>query len=84
MQHILWFADAPLPPRPPSPTAYLLSIYDETIIGYKDRSAIVNEEDGGKLGTMGNALQNVIVIDGRIVGTWRRMFGKDTLGIELK
>ena len=32
---------------------------------------------------MGNALQNVIVIDGRIVGTWRRTFGKDALGIEL-
>ena len=56
---------------------------DETIIGYKDRSAIVNEEDGGKLGTMGNALQNVIIIDGRIVGTWRRTLGKDTLGVEL-
>ena len=79
----LWFADAPLPPRSPSPTAYLLSIYDEYIIGYRDRSAIGSAEDGARLGAMGNALQNVIVIDGRIVGTWRRMFGKDTLGIEL-
>ena len=32
---------------------------------------------------MGNALQNVIVIDGRIVGTWRRTLGKDALGVEL-
>ena len=79
----LWFADAPLPPRPPSPTAYLLSIYDESTIGYKDRSAIVSADDGARLGTMGNALQNVIVIDGRIVGTWRRTLGKDTLGVEL-
>ena len=78
-----WFVNAPLPPPAPSPTAYLLSIYDETIIGYKDRSAIVSAEDGARLGTMGNALQNVMVIDGRIVGTWRRTFGKDTLGVEL-
>ena len=40
-------------------------------------------EDGARLGTMGNALQNVIVLDGRIVGTWRRTLGKDTLGVEL-
>ena len=78
-----WFTDAPLPPRAPSPTAYLLSIYDETIIGYKDRSAIVSAEDGARLGTMGNALQNVMVIDGRIVGTWRRTLGKGKLGVEL-
>ena len=78
-----WFADAPLPPPAPTPTAYLLSIYDETIIGYRDRSAIVSAEDGARLGTMGNALQNVIVLDGRIVGTWRRTLGKDTLGVEL-
>jgi len=79
----LWFADAPWPPRSPSPTAYLLSIYDETIIGYKDRSAIVSAEDGARLAAMGNALQNAIVLDGRIVGTWRRTLGKDMLGVEL-
>jgi hypothetical protein len=78
-----WFADAPLPPPAPSPTAYLLSIYDETIIGYKDRRAIVSAEDGARLGAMGNALQNVIVIDGRVVGTWRRTLGRETLGVEL-
>jgi len=79
----LWLADAPLPPRAPSPTAYLLSIYDETIIGYKDRRAIVSAEDGGRLATMGNALQNVLVIDGRVEGTWRRTLGKDVLDVEL-
>jgi hypothetical protein len=67
-----WSADNALPPREPSPTAYLLSIYDEYTIGYKDRSAIVTVEDGERLVAMGNALQNVIVIDGQIVGTWRR------------
>ena len=78
-----WFADAPLPPRAPSPAAYLLSIYDEYTIGYKDRSAIISAEDGARLGAMGNALQNVMVIDGRIVGTWRRTLAKNTLGVEL-
>jgi len=78
-----WFADDPLPPRSPSPTVYLLSIYDEYTIGYKDRRAIVSAEDGARLATMGNALQNVIVMDGRIVGTWRRTLAKTSLVIEL-
>ncbi len=78
-----WFVDDPLPPRSPLPTVYLLSIYDEYTIGYKDRRAIVSAEEGARLATMGNALQNVIVIDGRIVGTWRRELSKTTVRIDL-
>src|SRR5262245_50797533 len=33
-----WFSESAPPPEPASPTASLLSIYDEYIIGYKDRS----------------------------------------------
>lgn len=78
-----WFAGEDMPPREPSPAAYLLSIYDEYTIGYKDRSAIGEREYGERLQAMGNALQNVIVIDGRIAGTWRREVKKATLLIEL-
>jgi hypothetical protein len=77
-----WFTDGPLPPRSPSPMAHLLSIYDEYTIGYRDRRAIVSAEDGARLATMGNALQNVIVIDGRIVGTWRRTWKQDKVMIK--
>jgi len=65
-----------------SPTAHLLSIYDEYISGYKDRNAIVSEEDGARLVGLGNALTAVIVVDGQIVGTWKRALGKDTVVIE--
>jgi hypothetical protein len=78
-----WFADDTLPKRDLSPTAYLLSIYDEYTIGYKDRSAIGTAEVGERLVAMGNALQNVIVIDGQIVGTWRRMVKKSSLLVQL-
>lgn len=67
-----WF---PVPPRTAtsaSPTAYLLSIYDEYISGYKDRSAIIEPGHARKLVGMGNALTSVIVIHGQIVGTWKR------------
>ncbi|MEZ4517127.1 MAG: winged helix DNA-binding domain-containing protein [Chloroflexota bacterium] len=78
-----WFGNESLPPREPSPTAYLLNIYDEYTIGYKDRRAISDDETMDALQAMGNALQNVIVVDGRIVGTWRRTLRKTEVSIEL-
>jgi hypothetical protein len=78
-----WFTNDTLPPRDPSPTAYLISIYDEYTIGYKDRSAIGEREHGERLMAMGNALQSVIVIDGQIVGTWRRTISKQEVTVEL-
>lgn len=67
----LWFP-ASGPGRAPSPTAYLLSLYDELISSYKDRSAMVEPRYAKKLVARGNALTAVIAIDGRIVGTWKR------------
>jgi len=32
---------------------------------------------------MGNALAYVVVVDGRIAGTWRRTFAKQTVRIQL-
>jgi hypothetical protein len=52
--------------------AYMLSIYDEIVSGYKDRSAIGEAEVGVKLLAMGNALTNIVLLDGQIVGAFRR------------
>ncbi len=78
-----WFAGDPRPPRDPSPTAYLVSIYDEYTIGYKDGRAIGSAAVGELLAGMGNALQNVIILDGQIVGTWRRAIKSGSLLIAL-
>ena len=66
-----------------SPTAYLLSVYDEYVSSYKDRSAINDAEVGLKLFTMGAALSYIVVVDGQIVGTWRRTLNKDTVSIKI-
>ncbi len=65
-----------------APMAHLLSIYDEYISSYRDRSAILSKEDGARLWGQGNALAYVIVLDGRIVGTWKRTIKKDSVAIE--
>jgi hypothetical protein len=76
------------PSRPPhvdgSPSAHLLSIYDEYISSYRDRRAIVSPQHGARLVGQGNALSGVIVVDGRIVGTWKRTLGKNAVAIRTR
>lgn len=77
-----WFADD-ASPRESSPTTYLLSIFDEYTVGYKDHSPIDRHGLGGTLRAMGNALQNVIILDGQIAGTWRRDVKRDAVYLSL-
>ncbi len=82
-----WF-DPALPaaaaPPAPEPTAYLLSIYDEYVIGYKEWSAIAADEDAARLRALANDLTNVVLVDGRIAGTWKRAIGKRRATVTLK
>jgi len=66
------------------PTAHLLSICDEYISSYKDRSAIGEAEFGPALIAMGNALSYIIVLDGQIAGTWRRTLKNTRAIVETK
>lgn len=71
-----WFHPNTVHEKTGPPSAHLLSIFDEYISSYKDRSAMVNEKDGEKLKSMGNDLTYVILLDGQIIGTWKRLQGK--------
>ena len=80
-----WFAASnAAAAMPSSPIAHLLSIYDEYVSGYKDRSAIINAANGARLSAMGNALAYIVVVRGQIVGTWKRAFDHGTVSIELE
>ena len=78
-----WFAPSVSTAGPALPTAYLLSVYDEYVSSYKDRRDINDADVGVKLFTMGSALSYIVVVDGQIVGTWRRTIGKDTVVVQI-
>jgi hypothetical protein len=78
-----WRSPVTTPAQIESPTIYLLPNYDEYIVGYADRSAIYDEQHGDKLDSRGNVLfNNTIVLDGVIVGTWKRTLKKREVVIE--
>ena len=71
-------------PKQRSPQAHLLSIYDEYTIAYKDRSALGAGHMGEILLRMGNALTAVLVLDGKIAGTWKRAIGKNAVDVVVR
>lgn len=73
-------ADISMPQETPS--AFALPGFDEYLLGYKDRGAVLDADHAEKVCPGGNGMfASTIVIDGCVVGTWKRVFKK--VGIEI-
>jgi hypothetical protein len=59
---------------------YLLPIYDEFIMGYKDRSAIMVFKNSKPKASF--RYDNMIVSDGQITGTWKRTIKTKSINLE--
>jgi Winged helix DNA-binding domain len=65
-----------------TPSAFALPGFDEYLLGYKDRSAVLDAAHAEKICPGGNGMfAATIVIDGRVVGTWKRVFKKTDIDI---
>jgi hypothetical protein len=61
---------------------FLLPPFDEYLVAYRDRSAALDPEYNTRVVPGGNGIFNpIIVIGGRVVGTWKRTFKKDTVAM---
>lgn len=76
-----WLSHHHLVPAINPAKAYLLPAFDEYGIAYKDRSAIVSSPD---YKTVGGQLTSAIVINGKVVGIWRRMIKNKQVVIGIK
>jgi len=80
-----WFSSSLSSEKAASPTAYLLPGFDEYLLGYRDRTAALNPAHATKVVPGANGMfKPIIVIDGRVVGTWKRTFKKDRVVIALQ
>lgn len=77
-------ADAPDQATHDESSVHLLPGFDEYLIGYKDRSAMLADEHAHKIipGKNGVFLPT-IVVNGQVVGTWKRKLKKDSIDITL-
>jgi len=64
-------------------SVHLLSGFDEFILGYRDRSAVLDAEHAQRVVPGGNGVfMPTIVQGGRVIGTWRRSVKKAQIAIE--
>jgi hypothetical protein len=79
-----WFKEANEYKKEKSPGVHLLPNYDEYTVGYTDRAEIFDTTHTNKLDSRGSILfQYVIVMDGRVAGTWKRTIKKNEVQIEV-
>lgn len=62
--------------------AYLLPAYDEFIISYKDRSALLTTDHHKKAISSNGLFRPIILVNRKAAGTWKRTIKKDTVIIE--
>ncbi len=61
----------------------LLPGFDEYVLGYRDRSAVLAPERGDAIVPGGNGMfKSTIVVDGEVVGTWSRRVAARTVQID--
>ena len=78
-----WLAPARAPARRDPPRVHLLPNFDELLVAYQHRGAAEGPELAGKRGARMEMIANhVVVVDGRVMGTWRRVAGKGAMVVE--
>ncbi len=77
-----WRSERPLPPPKHAPLAHLLPAFDEYLVGYADRTAVLENKlavnDGGGM------LAPTMVVGGQVQGTWKRVIKKKGVAIALR
>jgi hypothetical protein len=76
-----WFA---APDDVPAAAAHLLPQFDEYLVAYADRAAVLAPAHARRVNAGGGLLHPAVVAGGVVVGTWRRTFDKDRIVVELE
>jgi hypothetical protein len=81
-----WFDSHADADGPVTPLAHLLPNWDEYTVGYRDRAAALPADRpfDPALFPFGSILSNVVIIAGRVRGTWRRTITRGKVRVELR
>ena len=77
-------SDAPRHTGHDESSVHLLPAFDEYLLGYRDRTAVLAREDASKIVPGGNGVfRPTVVVGGRVVGTWKRRLRKNAIDLTL-
>jgi hypothetical protein len=78
-----WFSDSISIPAPDKNTVFLLPAYDEFTISYRDRTVSLTLEMHRKAISSNGIFRPIVVINGEVVGLWRKTTQKDKIRVEV-
>lgn len=79
-----WFSNSLQIPTLDKSQAYFLAAFDEFVISYKDRSAVLHADWNAHAISSNGIFKPIIVLDGQVIGTWKRSLKKEAVLIETK
>lgn len=71
-----------IPANPEQKSVHLLPAFDEFIISYKDRTASLPLENHQKAVSNNGVFWPIIVVNGKVAGTWKRTITKEHIIVE--
>ena len=77
-----WFDNSINVPTTLPDSVYLLPAFDEYLISYKNRSAVITDDHHSKAISNNGIFRPVIIVNGQISGLWKRTTKKDSILIE--
>jgi hypothetical protein len=80
--HIYWFTNFSSISKKDAEDVHLLPAFDEFIISYQDRSAALPFEKHNKAVSNNGIFRPVIVVNGQVMGIWKRTIKKDKVIVE--
>jgi hypothetical protein len=78
-----WCGSDSLDDRPSASGLHLLPAFDEYLISYSDRSAALHELHHKTVATVNGIFYPIVVMNGKVVGTWKKTAGKMGATIDL-
>ena len=79
---IYWFPNSFSTPKVDKDLVHLLPAFDEFVISYTDRSAVVPHGESTKLISNNGIFRPVVEVNGQAIGIWKRVIKKDTVIVE--
>lgn len=79
---VWWSKQTPAPSQPAAkPALQLLAGFDEYVLGYTERQAVIDSAHAGKLMTPNGLFRPALLLGGRVAGTWEAEVKKGGLSI---
>ncbi len=63
--------------------AHLLPAFDEFVLGYTDRTAVLDARYSPRVMSKNGIFYPTLMVDGEVLGTWKRTLKKDTVTVTL-